>query len=177
MKTIFLFLSLSTLSLSILSCEDDPIELDTEGGILPNNVGDIEFDPKLDDFEFQTCSQDEIPQYYNFYGALMYEGEKYALDEQIYRRFKEKKRTKNESGYITIRFVVNCNGETGRFRTIQMDSHYSPKEFDKSIVEQLQSITKSLDGWLPAEWENAKLDYYQHLTFKIERGKITDILP
>ncbi len=175
MKT--LFLSLSILSLSMLSCEDDPIELDSENSDIPNNVGDIDFDPKLDDIQFQTCNGNNILQYYNFYESLNYEGEKYALDEQIYSQFRQRKRAKNESGYITIRFVVNCHGETGRFRTTQMDCNYDIKEFDKSIVEQLESITKSLKGWLPGNGQKAKLDYYQYIIYKIDSGKIIEILP
>ncbi|MCH2229757.1 MAG: hypothetical protein MK105_05380 [Crocinitomicaceae bacterium] len=168
---------MSIYSLPMVSCEDEPVEIGIEHSDTPKNVGDIYFDPKLDDIQFQICNEDNILQYYNFYESLNYEGEKYALDEQIYAQFKERKRVKNESGYITIRFIVNCHGETGRFRTTQMDQNYELKKFDKSIVEQLESITKSLQGWLPGKGEDTNLDYYQYITYKIDSGKITDILP
>ncbi|MEF9480397.1 hypothetical protein OWR28_24350 [Chryseobacterium sp. 1B4] len=38
-------------------------------------------------------------------------------------------------------------------------------------------FTKSLDGWMPKEIQGLKVDYYQYLTYKIENGKVSEVLP
>ena len=73
--------------------------------------------------------------------------------------------------------MVNCKGQTGRFRVEQLDMNYKPKKFDNEIVDSILSTTKSLDGWLPATYDNKEFDYYKYLTFKIVDNKIIDILP
>jgi len=36
---------------------------------------------------------------------------------------------------------------------------------------------KSLKGWKVKQMESKKIDYYQYLTYKIENGKIVEVLP
>ncbi|HKK38289.1 MAG TPA: hypothetical protein VJ949_02605, partial [Cryomorphaceae bacterium] len=83
----------------------------------------------------------------------------------------------NESGWVRIRFVVNCRGESGRFRMICSDEHYESREFDARITDQLMAITKSLDGWKPLPDSENPDEYYQYLVFKIENGDLIEILP
>ncbi len=139
-------------------------------------VEDIEHDELVDGAEFQLC-HDELytRQYFNFLNGLQYEGERPA----IYREFETnyKQVAVDQSGFVRIRFVVNCNGDTGRFRIIMADENYEGMEFDERIIDQLVDITKSLDGWLPQAIDEKYLDYYQYLLFKIEKGAIVEILP
>jgi len=76
-----------------------------------------------------------------------------------------------------IRFVVNCNGKSDRFRILTVNYDYEPIEFDKNITSQLLNITKSLICWIPKSVNGKKVDYYQYLIFKIKDGKIDEILP
>ncbi|WP_165439400.1 hypothetical protein [Chryseobacterium phocaeense] len=48
---------------------------------------------------------------------------------------------------------------------------------DKILGEKLLRFTKSLDGWLPKEIRGLKTGYYQYLTYKIEDGKVSEVLP
>lgn len=166
--------SLLTLSLilSVWSCSNSNSNTTKP---YPNHVGDIEFNPELDSKEFSPCSEQHINQYYNFGSNIQYKGEKRAL----LNTFKEKYVTKirNVDGYITIRFVVNCLGETGRFRVKTLDQDYKPTTLDKETVDQILDITKSLDGWKAGEYEGAYFDYYQYLTFKLSAGQIESIIP
>jgi len=142
----------------------------------PRHVGDIAFDPKLDSKEFKPCHEDLVAQYYNFGIPIQYKGEKPALERAFYENYSIKK-IESENGYVTVRFVVNCEGRTGRFRVEELDNDYTIKTFDEQITKQLLAITKSLDGWEIKEYEYKKYDYYQYLTFKIENAQIIDILP
>jgi lysyl-tRNA synthetase class I len=82
-----------------------------------------------------------------------------------------------QSGYIRIRFIVNCNGETGRFRVIQANEQYQEQAFDESITNQLLTIVKSLDGWNTQKGKENPEDYYQYLVFKMKNGEIIEIMP
>ncbi|WP_167032254.1 hypothetical protein [Chryseobacterium sp. Tr-659] len=48
---------------------------------------------------------------------------------------------------------------------------------DPELENKLLQFTKSLDGWLPKEIKGLKVDYYQYLTYKIENGKVSEVLP
>ena len=140
-------------------------------------VDDIEFDPVVDDDGFKVCQgDDQIIQYFNNSQGVEYEGEKPAIDKAFQENYDASKAAK-ESGLIRIRFIVNCEGETGRFRVLSMDEAYNEKPFDASITQQLLEITKRLKGWKPKVYRGRKVDYYQYLIFKIQNGEIVKILP
>ena len=150
----------------------------TSNQIYPQQVGDIQFDKKIDDKNFKICDSTHIFQYYNFGKGFQYKGEKY----EIIKTFKEKyhpiiNSKKGETGYITIRFIVNCEGKTGMFRVEEMDSNYQTTVFNAIIKNQLLDITKSLDGWPINMYKDKIHAYYQYLTFKLEDSKLIEILP
>ncbi len=144
------------------------------------HIGDIEFDPKTDNPNFKLCYPDYIVQYMNRGltgdSAIDYKGEKLSL-EKVFEENYNPEIAKKESGMIRIRFIVNCEGKTDRFRMFQADENYQEKEFDISITDQILFITKSLDGWNIKSYQNQPLDYYQYLIFKINEGEIVKILP
>jgi len=143
--------------------------------LYPNQVGDIEFDEKIDDPQFKTCNK-IVFQYYNFGKGLQYQGEKIKILE-AFKEFNAIHST-DDSGYVTIRFIVNCEGKTGRFRIQEMNNNYEPKKFSDDVKTQLLKITQSLNGWIVSMDEGgSKLDYYQYLTFKLESGRIIEIMP
>ncbi|MCO6488027.1 MAG: hypothetical protein J5I98_06390 [Phaeodactylibacter sp.] len=143
-------------------------------------VGDIPFDPATDSPNFKICGQESsIKQYYvrgSSHTPAGYEGEKRALEQAFLERYNFPV-SESEDGYVTIRFVVNCRGESGRFRIEQMGFDYQPRNFDPELVQQLLEITSSLDGWIPISREGKTCDFYQYLTFKLRNGQIEKILP
>lgn len=160
----------------MFSCNSNPTE---EKEPYLRWVGDIEFDAKRDDSDFQLCFSDkDIRQYFNFSKGVQYKGEKPAIVQYFTEHYRPV--SSNKSGLLRIRFVVNCKGQTGRFRVKSMNADYQPMEFEPGISNQLLDLTKKMDGWLPIEMEqmdNMKLDYYQYLIFKIQNGKIIEIMP
>ena len=141
-------------------------------------VGDIKSDSILDDPKFKTCNGDENAfQYFNTGEGLKYKGEKTTLVSKIQDSFKPVKDGENQNGYIRIRFIVNCRGDAGRFRVLSSDFDYQDKVFDKDIVNQLLNIVKDLDGWEIMTKNGKSLDYYLYLIFKLENGRIIEILP
>jgi hypothetical protein len=139
-------------------------------------VGDAEYNPSLDDAGFKVCNVEQVQQYYAFGKGMQFKGEKIKIIEYFEGKFKGDQ-FKGENGYITIRFIVNCEGNTGRFRVQEMDFDFQPKHFSKGLSEQLLILTQNLNGWVVGTWDGQPFDYYQHLIFKIEDGKIIEILP
>ncbi|VXC31752.1 MULTISPECIES: hypothetical protein [Chryseobacterium] len=144
----------------------------------PVHVGNLEFDEKIDDPNFKRCLPEGsyAYQYYNGYSlGIEYKGEKLEIIRTLEKGNIQS--SKDINGYITVRFVVNCEGKAGIFRMQQMDEEYRKKELDKKLSEQILSFTKKLNGWIPKEIEGRKVDYYQYLTYKIKHGKVSEILP
>ncbi|MTI30458.1 hypothetical protein [Xanthovirga aplysinae] len=166
MKNLILLASL----ICLLACNSN-----TQKKELLSHVGDIVFDPKIDTAAFEPCHKDLAFQYYNFSDAIQYKGEKAKIRREFESKFRPT--NKNENGYVTIRFIVNCEGKTGWFRTITMDKDYKHQLFSAELTSQLLEITKQLDGWQPKEFDGKRYDYYQYLTFKITKGNIEDIMP
>lgn len=146
-----------------------------ESAAVVHVVGEIFHDSEKDDDAFIPCgAQDRILQYYAFQEKT-YQGEKYALHEKFFNKYKAV--NTNTSGLLRIRFVVNCKGAAGRFRLLAMNKNYEKVALDTAITSQLLEITKSLQGWKPMMYQNQSFDYYQYLIFKIEKGRLIEIMP
>ena len=140
-----------------------------------NVVGEIFYEDAIDDPDFELChNQRSIIQYYAF-NEKCFTGEKAAIN----RYFEENYLSTNtkESGWIRIRFIVNCRGEAGRFRLLAMDNEYQKTSFSPGITQQLLILTKALNGWKSMEANQVVRDYYQYLIFKIENGELVEIMP
>lgn len=138
---------------------------------------DIPFNSDLDDENFIICQGEEkIYQYFNVGDNLAIEGDKPKIISHFKNGYEHIKMP-SESGFIRIRFIVNCNGETDRFRMLEGDLNYKTKTFSKKISQQILALTKSLKGWQQKIEDGAPVDYYQYLIFRIENGKIIKILP
>ena len=169
MKEVFYFLCF----LFLASCKMQ----NTEKVTYPRQIGDIGYDAKLDNPNFIPCNgDDKILQYFNKGKGLEYKGGKKEIEGVFEKKYTDVE--VDESGLIRIRFIVNCKGETGRFRVIQMNENYEQFTFDNRITNQLLILTKGLDGWkIKEDGRGSKIDYYQYLIFKIEKGNLIEILP
>ncbi len=139
-------------------------------------VGDILHDATLDEANFQLCNEKNAKQYHNLNEEMQYEGEKYKLVNTFKTQFSANDSI-TDSGMIRIRFLVNCKGETGRFRVMGAGYDYQEKQFNPYITDQLLTIAKNLKGWKMLSDKTGPKDYYQYLIFKMNGGKITEILP
>lgn len=138
---------------------------------------DIPFDSKIDDKTFEVCDKEEkIYQYFNLGDNIEIEGEKYHIN-QVFKERYDPSIVKKESGLVRIRFVVNCEGETDRFRVLTSSLNYEERTIDENVTNQLLEITKSLKGWKQKKKEGLAMDYYQYLIFRIVDGEIIKILP
>jgi hypothetical protein len=163
------------LALAIFSACNPPKKIEASNFDYPKQVGDIKPDPMLDDTTFHACREANIPQYYSVNGS--FEGEKPAIERYFQQHFRKQKAWEKENGYLSIRFVVNCKGETGRFRIQEMGMDYQAKKFPETLSQHLLTLCKQMDGWQPGRSETFVYDYYQYLTFTIAKGEILRITP
>jgi hypothetical protein len=79
-----------------------------------------------------------------------------------------------EDGFITIRFVLNDQGETGRFQIEQMNTAYDSIAYGSQLILRiLEEVTKY--PWTPAMIESEAYDCALFLIFKIESNKLVDV--
>lgn len=87
-----------------------------------------------------------------------------------------------QSGLLRIGFVVNCQGESGRYELRGLDTDYCPKIFDTRITGQLLTFCRNhvaTDATLrePNQPGDRPNDVAVLLTFRLIDGRVTDLLP
>jgi hypothetical protein len=142
----------------------------------PEQVGDISFDPLKDDSTFALCNPHFVLQYYNTTRAY-YKDHKNEIRKYFISNFKDIPAGGDQTGYLTVKFIINCSGITGRFRVFELDSSYHAFHFSDMISDQLLHLTKQLKGWEPAYYKDKKYDSYQYITFRLKKGTIISISP
>ena len=136
-----------------------------------HRIGDIAFDENIDNSEFIVCNEDRITQYYS--AETYYQGGEKTIKNELNELINSL--SFNESGFITFRFIVNCENSVGRFRVKMVNSDLKENSFKSNNIKQIQESIKRLKGWQAGKWKDESLDSYYVLNFKIENGKIVDI--
>lgn len=147
--------------------------------INPHNeqVGAINPKEALPDASFELCYEEKVfPSYYGRNPGA-YKSGKDTLSTFIYSNINEKYSYFDDSGYLTFRFVINCNGEAGQYIIEELGMDYKDKKMNAKFVSHIFDIVKSLGDWKPIEFEGYNYDSFIHLTFKVTNGKIVEILP
>lgn len=127
--------------------------------------------------DFVICGHELfIADYYNSTPDGDYKYGKAALLDTVFSNLDEEK-LRNQSGMLTFRFVVNCKGEAGRFIAEGFDQNYQPYQFAEETVEHMYEIMKKLEEWQIVVIREEPRDAYFYFTFKLDDGKITDVLP
>lgn len=140
-------------------------------------VGDIEHESGIDDSSFTICNgEQQVLQYFNMSKGPLYSGEKSTLIETFKAKYKPPANS-TQSGFIRIRFIVNCQGKAGRHRLLQADRNYKKTEFEEKLVSQLLNITEQIEDWPIHTRNEVAVDYYMYLIFKIQNGQLIEILP
>ena len=137
--------------------------------INPNSAIEVE--------AFEACYEEGIlPSYFSRNKPTQFIHGKDSLRNYFFNEFHHEGYT-NESGYVTVRFVVNCQGEIGRYEIHSIGPDYKKKKFPSLFTDQLLKLTSQLQDWQSLQIGDTKFDSYFHLGFKIENGTILEILP
>lgn len=139
------------------------------------HVGELHYDSTRDDPDFHICDTMRILEYYNT--RSYYLDHKKEINRYLLEGFNSRPEWGDQTGYVTVRFIINCKGESGCFRLLQLDSAYQPIAFKKPLAEALQQLVESLGEWEPAKIRGSLYDSYQYITFRLRKGKIISIAP
>jgi hypothetical protein len=137
------------------------------------NVGDIAFDTKNDDPKFQFCNPNFVLQGYELKTSS--DESRAWISEQLKQKFTYDPSWKGQSGFITVRFAVNCFGLTDRFRSIGVNSNLMAVEFPSAMTKHLIKLVKEIK-WPVQNHRLQAVDYYEDVTFKIINGELKEAL-
>ncbi|WP_156133129.1 hypothetical protein [Lacinutrix sp. Hel_I_90] len=124
---------------------------------------------------FKVCNENNIYQYYNQSQTLPYFNGKNGFRDYINKAYKN--RNYSDSGYFNIRFIINCEGQAGRFTIHENNLDLEPQSFNSDLKKQLTNLTTNVKQWLPVYLYNKKRDAYMYISYRIENGEITEIIP
>ncbi|HZY77985.1 MAG TPA: hypothetical protein VFE50_00585 [Cyclobacteriaceae bacterium] len=137
------------------------------------NVGDISFDPKTDDPNFKLCNPEWVLQTYMLKSIA--DETPLLVDREIRTKFTPRDEWKTENGIVTVRFVVNCNGQADRFRLTEMTFELEEKKFQESLRTHILEIAKSIQ-WPARRARQQTADYYHYFNLRIVDGQVKDII-
>jgi len=160
------------LILFLFSCQTAQIEQE-EVQQYSHWIGDIPYDVELDERTFQLCDSINVVHRRN---ALTYKGGKSKFKEEFLNQFQFEQEFEPFTGYVMIRFLINCKEEFGRFRVQTMEQDFSLKECPEELTNHLLDITKTLKSWDRRYAKDESSDCSKYLNFKIQDGRIENIL-
>jgi len=139
-----------------------------------HNVGyiDSENTIQLGD-NFSLCGSGELIGYYHSAAPRIYRGTKSKFRDFILANFENKEY--EDSGFLNLRFHINCNGQVGNLEVNELDSDLKKSELTTELVAQIMALISRSENWEPFAVED--YNYYMYLNFKIEDGDISEIIP
>lgn len=88
------------------------------------------------------------------------------------------KNINNNTGIVIIQFHVNCEGNSGNFKSKTCNLNYKEAKINSKIIAQLKKLTTELNGWIPSKNENGEfVNSHKFYAFKIIKGVLIEILP
>lgn len=157
---------------TVLRCQTKNQEVAKEASY-SNDVGDILFNPLLDKKDFEICDSLNIS---TSRRGLKYLGQNGSIEQACMQKFTYQSSFESFSGFVTVRFIVNCQLETDRFRAQSTAFDFTEKDCPHALKDHLVQIVGELDQWMPAYTRYEGVDFVKYLNFKMEDGRITKVL-
>ncbi|WP_430410709.1 hypothetical protein [Kordia sp.] len=148
---------------------------DTENKPYKHYVGYIDFKKALLNDAYELCDEGRIYNTYSSAGLKAYKGSKKRFRDHINENFNNNAFT--DAGYVNFRFLVNCEGNAGWFEIIQMNLDLKETTLNKTMVDSLFTLTSNPENWEIIEYYEAPRNYYMYVSYRIENGKVTEIIP
>ena len=123
---------------------------------------------------FERCSNNHLRGYYSSVGFNVFDNSKAHFRQFIQSNFNSKRY--DDSGMLNLRFIINCKGEVGDMEVNQLNKDYQITKLNNDLVEEIIQLTVEKENWVISN-NKSDNDKYMYLIFKIEDGKIVEILP
>ncbi|MBP2833257.1 hypothetical protein J8281_13770 [Aquimarina sp. U1-2] len=141
----------------------------------PNYIGYLDPETTISDINFEICGDEDIKGTHHGLPKHAYKPNKGVFDKTIRATYRNKGYT--DSGYLNFRFIVNCRGETGRYEIVQMNLGLEETTLSEDMVNQLFQLTADKENWNGYRSKKSGINYYMYVSYKIEDGEISEILP
>jgi len=139
----------------------------------PNAVGYIGATTASYTTDFSLCDTGRLIGYYHSAAPGIYRGDKYAFKQRLQKKYRNN--DYQDSGYLNLRFYINCHGEIGYLESNELDEDLERTDHTDELVEQIIQVVMRQDNWELFGDSNA--NYYMYLNFKIKDGDIVEVLP
>ena len=147
----------------------------TENKPYKHYVGYIDQSKALLNDKYKLCNEGSIYHTYSSASLKAYKGSKKQFRDAVNTQFNTNNYT--ESGYLNYRFLVNCEGNAGWFEIIEMDLDLKEKSLNPKMVDELLTFTSKPANWNVISYDNKPQNYYMYVSYRIENGKVTEIIP
>lgn len=142
----------------------------------PAYIGKIDPEKALYTENFELCNPKSYPVgFYSSAAPRIYKGSKRSFLKRFKAQYKITDTT--SSGYLNLRFNINCKGQTGNLVVEELNSDLVKVDLDDKIVKDLIEFALQKENWHTYKEATSSDDYYMYLIFKIESGNVTEIIP
>lgn len=147
----------------------------TENKPFKNYIGYIDQSKALLNKKYQLCNEGSLYNTYSGAGLKAYKGSKKKFRDTLNKEFNTNSYT--DFGYLNFRFLVNCQGNSGWFEIIEMDLNLKEKPLTPKLVDELLEFTSNSKRWNIISYNDKPQNYYMYVSYRIENGKVTEIIP
>ncbi len=148
----------------------------TENKPYKHYVGYIDQDKALLNDTYKLCDKGGLMHTYSSASLKAYTGSKRQFRNAVNTEFNNIT-SYNDSGYLNFRFLVNCEGNAGWFEIIEMDLDLKETPLNDSMVDDLFKFTSNSKHWDIISYNETARNYYMYISYRIENGKVTEIIP
>ena len=150
---------------------------DTENKPYKKYIGYIDQEKALLNHKYELCGDAYIQRTYNGAALEGYFINKKHFRDQLNKQFSASQY--QDSGYLNFRFLVNCEGNAGWFEVVEMNLDLEEQKLNSELVDELLEFTSNSEHWniLRYPKDNTPYNYYMYISYRIENGKVTEILP
>jgi hypothetical protein len=158
------------ISLKIFSQNTVPQHLSVK-----EKIGWISFDRSVDNPNFKVCDELNIEEYYQV-NPSYHEGLP-SIRKFISSYQQELEALCKRDGYIIVRFVINCQGQTDRYRSKFMSLDYvNDNTVNAELQQKIIQLARDMGNWTPGKYHGKTYDCYQHMKFLFKNSKLVDVL-
>lgn len=150
---------------------------DTDNKPYKHIIGYINQDKALLNNTYKLCGDGYIQRTYNGSALDGYAINKKHFRDQAFASFNTN--TYTDNGYLNFRFIVNCEGNAGWFEIIEMNLDLDEQKLNPDLVKALLNFTAQSKHWNILNYikTGEAYNYYNYVSYRLENGKITEIIP
>ena len=132
--------------------------------------------PKNEDWSknYERCSTGLPIGFYSSPAPFIFKENKGKFRKFITENFNDNQF--KDSGLLNLRFLINCHGEIGDVEVNELNFDFERIDLDDALVHHLKELSFRKEHWNYTIREEPS-DYYMYLIYRLENGKVVEILP